>query len=152
MRAGLAMVVAGVIGWTCTGVAVAQEPAPLLLQIIRLKPGESRFIELAAADGFRPAGKSGRSDLHVHLLSILENGKPKSVFPEKPRAGEEFKAASHKIADGVELRWSADKPGIELRADAAAAASTCDVRVTYWNFGGKGHVAGWRVVVGLGSQ
>jgi hypothetical protein len=148
MRVCFSIVVAGLIGSSTAGEAVAQEPAPLLLQVIHLKPGESRFIELAFGEGFRPAGQSGRSDLFVHLLSTLENGKPKPVAAEKAVEGEHFKAAPHKIADGVELRWSANKPGIELRADTAAPASTCDVRVTYNNFGGKGHVAAWRVVVG----
>jgi hypothetical protein len=100
------------IGCVSACVAAAQEPASPILQVIRLKPGESRFIELATDDGFRPAAKSGRSTFVVHLLSTVKDGKPKPVFAEQPSAGEDFKAAAHKIADGVELRWHADKPGI----------------------------------------
>jgi hypothetical protein len=127
--------------------AVAQEPERLLLQVIRLKPGESRFIELGIAGGFRPAAKSGRSDLAVHLLSTLEDGNPKRVPAEKAVAGEHFKAAPHRIREGVELLWSAEKPGIEIRVDPSAPAGACDVRISYYNFGSKEHAAAFQVIV-----
>jgi hypothetical protein len=141
----LPLSVAIVVGMGSAG--VAQEPERLLLQVVRLKPGESRFIELGVAGGFRPAAKSGRSDLSVHLLSTLEDGKPKPVVAEKATAGEHFKAAPHRIREGVELRWSAEKPGIEFRVDPSAPAGACDVRVGYYNFGSKEHAAAFQVIV-----
>jgi hypothetical protein len=145
MRMPLPLSVAIVVAIGSVG--VAQEPERLLLQVVRLKPGETRFIELGIAGGFRPAAKSGRSDLAVHLLSTLEEGKPKPVAAEKAVAGEHFKAAPHRIREGVELRWSAEKPGIEIRVDPSAPAGACDVRISYYNFGSKEHAAAFQVIV-----
>ncbi len=55
------------------------------LQVIRLKPEERQFIELALPYGqFRSAAKSGRSDLHVSLYPGKEGDPFVQVAPESP--------------------------------------------------------------------
>ncbi len=125
--------------------AGAQEQNPqLVLQIVRLRPGETKFIELALPGAeFRLAGRSGRDLLYVHL------------FP-KPGGNGEFTPVEHEgeetepyhVAPGLELRWSREKPGVELRAGKDARSGTIDLRVTYASFAGGGsHFAGLRVVI-----
>jgi len=124
--------------------AGAQEQNPqLVLQVVRLKPGETKAIELALPDrDFRLAGRSGRDLFYVHL------------FP-KPGGNGEFTPVEHQgeetepyhLAPGLELKWGQEQPGVELRAGKDAKAGTIDLRVTYASFAGGRHVAGFRVVI-----
>ena len=129
--------------------AAEQEVTKSLLQVIRLKAGEHRFIEVALPHGeFRPAGKSGRSDFAVQLFPGPPDGKFIPIVQDKPTESEFFKATPYRIAEGVTLRWSENKPGIELQASQNAPLGTQDIRVTYTNFGFEGpHAIGFRIII-----
>jgi hypothetical protein len=49
---------------------------------------------------------------------------PTEKTSSNARCRKHFKATPHRIAGGVELRWHADKPGIELRAGLSAQVGT----------------------------
>jgi len=137
----LAAVVLGLVPLS----AGAQEQNPqLALQVVRLRPGETKVIEFALPGGdFRLAGRSGRDLFYVHLFP-----KPggNGEFVPVEREGQETEP--YPVAPGLELRWSQEKPGVDLRAAKGAKPGTIDLRVTYASFGAGGrHFAGLRVVI-----
>ena len=65
--------VGGVVAPPATG---EDAPSPIL-QVVRLKPGESKRVELAlpfGGVGFRPGGASGRDFLYLETLPKAEGG------------------------------------------------------------------------------
>ncbi len=120
-------------------------PSPVL-QVIRLKPGESKRIELALPFGgvdFRPAGKSGRDFMYVETLPKATGGSP--TAKGNPIKQDEKK--SFELSPGVRLTWVADRPEIDFRAGDAAKAGTTDIKVQYQAFGGGNFFGGYRVIV-----
>ncbi len=117
-----------------------------VLQVIRLKPGESKRIELALPFGrvqFRPGGASGRTFLYLETLPMAEGG----VVPAKGKSINHDVNKVYELTTGVRLAWVADRPEIEVRADAGAKSGTTDVKLRYETFGGGTYVSGYRVVV-----
>jgi hypothetical protein len=148
MRGHLVVLLATVFGPSSPGTpAAGPEPARALV-VVRLRPGDERYVEVALPVGqFRPAGQSVRSMLSVSLFPEKPGGEFRPVPLGRPTGQEHFKAGPHRVAGGVDLRWSAGRPGVEFHADRDARAVTQDVRVTYSNFGGKDHAVDFRVVV-----
>jgi hypothetical protein len=65
------------IALACTGPAADSE-LRLALQVVRLKPGATAFVEVALpGDEFRPAGRSGRSDLHFQRFPTQPSVNPR---------------------------------------------------------------------------
>lgn len=139
-RFGSATAVLVCLAVTCAARADDRWPQPVL-QVVRLKPGESRALELALPAGeFRPWGKSGRDGLGVARF---------------PRPGEKVEyvrpteQGGYDLGDGLSVVWEKGRPGITVRAAKDAKPGTTDVRVTYTQFtvGSGEHLFGLRVVV-----
>jgi hypothetical protein len=150
MRIVVLILSVAAIASALAGFAAADEAAPrLALQVVRLKPGESKFVEVALpSEDFRPAGRSGRSDLAVDRFPAPGQGGAYVPVELRKTAGKEFwKAGPHRLANGVEVCWSEDRPGVLFRSGKAAQPGHHDIRVRYTNFGGKEHMLGFRVVI-----
>jgi len=121
----------------------------LALQVVPLKPGESKFIEIALPiEEFRPAGRSGRSDLAVDRFPDAgKGGEFEPLKLGKAVGSEHFKAGLYRVADGVNVNWSNDKPGVVFSASANAKPGQNTIRVRYQNFGGNEHAIGFRIVI-----
>lgn len=133
--------VGGVVAPPATG---EDAPSPIL-QVVRLKPGESKRVELAlpfGGVGFRPGGASGRDFLYLETLPKAEGGA--RTAKGKPIEHDDKKAFD---LTGVRLAWVADRPEFEFRADEGAKAGTTDVKARYESFGGGSFTSGYRVVV-----
>jgi hypothetical protein len=117
-----------------------------LLQVVRLKPGESKRVELALPYGgveFRPREKSGRDFLYLETIPKAEGG----AQTAKGKSIEHDEKFVFELAPGVRLAWIRDRPEIELRAEPNAAEGTSDVKLRYESFGGGTYVSGFRVIV-----
>jgi hypothetical protein len=117
----------------------------LLLQVIRLKPGEAKRVELALPyDGtaIRPSGKSGRDSLFVYVFWRQARDGAVKEEPVKDDGKGVFR-----LPAGVEVVWVKDRAEVELRAGANARAVATDVRVVYQSFGGGPFVSPFRVIV-----
>jgi hypothetical protein len=128
-----------------------ENPA-LLLQIVRLKPGESKRFELALPVEkdvpIKSAKGSGRSFLEVVDLSKVEPG-------QSPSANGTFIENDGKdvfrLRSGVEVVWAQDRPEIEIQASKDAKPGATNLRVQYRPFGSgyrvSAYVIGYRVVI-----
>lgn len=74
--------------------AARADDGKLILQVVRLKPGAARQVELALTDAplFRPAGKPGRDMLRVDVLpgapkkaSLIAPESKDNTFTGRPR-------------------------------------------------------------------
>ena len=124
----------------------------LILQVIRLKPGEGRDVELDL-----PSGRFmwGRTDLHFRLLAKPADGAD-LVF-NKAEPGERIEpvgagdSLEYKLADGLSVIWQpARREILSFRAGQGAAAGTTDLGVTHLLCLGNAHFVGFRVVVQVG--
>jgi hypothetical protein len=117
----------------------------LLLQVVCLKPGEAKRVELALPyemAPIRPSGKSGRDSLFVNILLDAKGGSTAKGEPVKNEGKGVFR-----LPDGVELVWVEDRPEVEFRAGDSAKTTATNVRVRYESFAGGDFVIGFRVVV-----
>jgi len=119
--------------------------AGLLLQVVHLKPGESKRVELALPyemAPIRPSGKSGRDSLFVNIVLDAKSSSTAKGEPVKSVGNGIFR-----LPAGVELVWVEDRPEIEFRAEKSAKAAATNLRVRYQSFAGGDFVIGFRVVV-----
>ena len=117
----------------------------LVLQVVRLKPGEAKRVELALPyemTPIRPSGKSGRDSLFVNIL-VDAKGSSTATGESVKNDGK----GVFRLPAGVELVWVDDRPEIAFRADENAKAVATNLRVRYASFGGGDSVIGFRVVV-----
>ena len=117
----------------------------LVLQVVRLKPGEAKRVELALPyemTPIRPSGKSGRDSLFVNILLDARGGSTAKGEPVKNDGKGVFR-----LPAGVELVWVEDRPEVEFRAGENAKHAATNVRLRYESFGGGDFVIGFRVVV-----
>jgi hypothetical protein len=123
----------------------AKEPSPVL-QVVRLKAGETRRVELALPFGgveFRTGGRTGRDFLYLETL-------PKATGGAQTAKGTSIKHDDKyvfEVGPGVKVGWVEDRPEIEFRAEEGAKAGTRDVKLRYESFGGGTFVGGFRVIV-----
>src|SRR5262245_42516542 len=128
LRTGFALAsVLALVGFSIP-FASAENP-PLVLSVVRLKPGETRVIEFALPGrlDFRPAGRSGRD--HV-VFSVLAS--PARAEREEPDQQERIKPPQE--VPGLELRWDEVRSAVSFRAAKDAAAGAHDFRITYRSF------------------
>lgn len=113
-----------------------EKTPPLVLHVIRLKPGETRDLEMELPGGpFRP----GTRDL-AYVDTI-----PKP-FSNEPGMSVWLNGSGYfSVSPSVEMRWQ--KSGISVRASKDAAAVTQNLRFRYASFLTGEHVVGLRVVV-----
>jgi hypothetical protein len=117
----------------------AGEPMPAL-QVIRVKAGEMKSVELALGKPgyeFRPKGKSGRDFLDVSVLTTT--GFEVKETPVKVKDNSRYE-----VTPDLTVIWSKDKPELEFHA---MKKGTTDLKIVYRTFGGGDHVAGFRVIV-----
>jgi hypothetical protein len=131
----------------------AGDQSELLLQVIRLKPGETRAVELATADArdqgacgqFRPFGNH-RYSLGVEVLPGRLSGKKPT--PVKAESKEGRPTGRYVVSADFVVVWAADRPAVEFQAGKAAGPSTTDLRLAFDGIRVPGEfVAGFRVVV-----
>jgi hypothetical protein len=123
----------------------AADPSPIL-QVVRLKPGETKSVELALKlVQFRPKGRSGRDFLDLNVTTVV-NGEIK----ETPVAGEVngiLFTGRYLVTPDFTMVWSRDKPELEFHAGVDMKKGMTDLRIIYRSFGGGDHVAGFRIIV-----
>jgi hypothetical protein len=141
-----AWVAALALGLSPMAAAAQEAKSPgVVLQVVRLKPGEAKRVELALPYGvvdFRPSGRSGRDFFSVAILPAAKGGLTAKGEPVKAD-----KKGLFRLPPAVELVWVEDRPEVEFRAGKDAKAGAIDVRVLYESFGGGDYVGGFRVVV-----
>lgn len=137
------------VALACNASAQPGDHPMALLEVVRLKPAESRTIELALPYGkVRSAEGSGRSDLTLYHYPARPGEAAVLIPLGKAVDGGNFKAAPRTVAEGLTMRWCPDDPCLEIAAGPTAAPGTNDVLVTYANFGFEGtHHLGLRLVV-----
>jgi hypothetical protein len=126
-----------------TGVSAA-EPMPAL-QVIRVKPGETKSVELALGRPgyeFRPKGRSARDFLDVSVLTPGVTGFEVKETPVKVKDNNRYE-----VTPDFTVVWSTDKPELEFHPGKDTKKGTTDLRIVYRSFGGGDHVAGFRVIV-----
>ena len=117
----------------------AADPMPAL-QVIRVKPGEMKSVELALGKPgyeFRPKSRSARDFLDVSLLTTT--GFEVKETPVKVKDNSRYE-----VTPDLTVIWSKDKPELEFHA---MKKGTTDLKIVYRTFGGGDHVAGFRVIV-----
>jgi hypothetical protein len=123
-------------------VVSGERPPRIVLQVIRLKAGDTRTLELALPDhDFRFFGKSGRDLLSIEVIlpwDSKEKPMPQSLLTQDGRC-----MATKNLA----VVWAGDRHGIALQAMKDAGPGTTDLKLTYHAFGGGPYVAGFRVVI-----
>ena len=127
-----------VVALLTTGVSAA-EP---MLQVVRVKPGEKKSVELALrrpGQEFPPQGKLGRSFLDLSVLTPGDNDVKET--PVK------VKGNRYDVTPDFTVVWSTDKPELEFHAGKDMKKSTTDLRIVYRRMGGGEHVAEFRVIV-----
>jgi hypothetical protein len=112
-------------------------------QVIRIKPGETKSVELALGKPgyeFRPQGRSGRDFLYVSVLT--QGATEVKETPLKVKDNSRYE-----VTPDFTVVWSTDKPEVEFHAAKEMKKGTTDLRIMYRTFGGGDHVAGFRVIV-----
>jgi hypothetical protein len=120
----------------------AADPSPVL-QVVRLKPGEMKSVELALGKTgaeFRPKGRSGRDFLDLNVVTTIEGG---GGVKETPVRGD----GRYLVTPDFTVVWSQDKPELEFHAGKDMKKGTTDLRIVYRSFGSGEHVGGFRIVV-----
>jgi hypothetical protein len=150
MRTALGILSAVLFSALSFGSAVAQDKEPsLALQVVRLKPGDSQFVEIALpVEEFRPAGRSGRSSFWAERFP--EQGKTgtfTAIERGKATGNDHWKASPYIVAESAELIWDNDRPGVVFRCGKDAKPASYTIRARYQNFGGKEHSIGFRFVI-----
>jgi hypothetical protein len=123
------------------------EPSPAL-QVVRLKPGEMKSVELALDKPgiqFRPKGVSGRDFLDVNVITVVDGGIKET--PVKKEVKDNHFTGRYPVTDDFTVVWSKEKPELEFHAGKDMKKGTTDLRIVYRSFGGGDHVAGFRVIV-----
>jgi hypothetical protein len=120
-------------------------PQPMLV-VVRLRPGQSRAVELAI-NWHIPIGGGRQS------MSVLRLPKPEGYT--LPASRGEWAAREGDIYDiggGLSLVWEKDLPGITLRAAEDAKPGALDVAIEYTVFApGSGlNLLGFRVIIEAG--
>jgi hypothetical protein len=117
-------------------------PQPIL-QVVSLKPGETRMIDLAFPGGDFPLRHPpSRQYLYAERIPPLDAGeKPEPMHPDDTGACP--------LGDGVTLVWERERHGISFRAAPDAKPGSVEVRVSYFLFtAGTGELfTGFRVVI-----
>jgi hypothetical protein len=122
-----------------TGVSAA-DPA---LYVVRVKPGETKSVELALrrpGQEFPPQGKLGRSFLDLSVLTPGDNDVKET--PVKVKDNNRYD-----VTPDFTVVWSTDKPELEFHAGRDMKKGATDLRIVYRRMGGGEHVAEFRVIV-----
>ncbi len=118
------------------GAPKEEKPIPLLVQIVRLAPGETKELEIELPGGqFRP----GTRDL-CYVESI-----PKKFSKEASTSTILNGVGYFQVAEGVKMRWH--KAGVTIQASSDAVASSHNLRVRFQSFLDGYHYIGLRVVI-----
>ena len=127
------------------GLSLAADEARPVLSVIRLKPGQSKSIEVAISRAeFRPANKSGRDFLEINTIAHDMEYKKTKVPPETDN--NRF-TGRYLVTPELIVVWSKDKPELEFHAGKDAKKGGTDIQFYYRSFGGGTHAGGFRVVV-----
>jgi hypothetical protein len=129
-------------------VALLAPAADPVHQVIRLKPGEMKSVELALGKPgiqFRSKGVSGRDFLDVNVITAVDGGIKETAIRGEVK-GNHF-TGRYLVTDDFIVVWSKEKPELEFHAGKEMKKGTTDLRIVYRSFGGGDHVAGFRVVV-----
>jgi hypothetical protein len=124
------------------------DPSPVL-QVVRVKPGEMKSVEMALGKPgaeFRPQGRHGRDGITVSGLMPVEGGGIKET-PVQGEVKENHFTGRYLVTDDFTVVWSKEKPELEFHAGKDMKKGTTDLRIVYQSFGGGEHVAGFRVIV-----
>ena len=125
----------------------AADPSPVL-QVVRVKPGEMKSVELALGKSginFRPKGVSGRDFLDLSVVTVVD-GVVKETEISKESKGSSF-TGRYLVTPDFTVVWSKDKPELEFHAGKDMKKGTTDLRIVYRSFGGGDFIAGFLVIV-----
>ena len=121
-----------------TGVSAADP----VLHVVRVKPGETKSVELALrkpGQEFPPQGKLARSFLE---LSVLSGDTDVKETPVKVKDNHRYE-----VTPDFTVVWSTDKPELEFHAGKEMKKGTTDLRIVYRRMGAGDNVAEFRVIV-----
>lgn len=122
----------------------AEDPKPVL-QVIRLKQGESKTVELALSGAkFQPVSYTSRDSLELSVLPPEREGKPTII----PRESKDNRfTGRYLVSPDFTFVWSKEKPELEFQAGKDMKKGTTDLKIYYHSFGGGNHIIGFRVIV-----
>jgi len=116
-----------------------------ILQVVRVKPGEVKSVEVAIGKPgceFRPHGKRGRDFLDLNALTPGATAFEIKETPVKVKDNSRYE-----VTPDFTVVWSTDKPELEFHAGKEMKKGTTDLRIVYRSFGGGEHIGGFRMIV-----